>query len=167
MRVTERQAGDAAELTRRVGREPKAGQRDRYRAVLMALDGEGAAAIATTLARSRRQVQDWVYAYRDGGIDELQPKPRPGRPTKLPREREAELRARLDAGPTASDGGVCTLRGKDVVRILEAEFGVAYTLDGAYDLLHRLGYSCLTPRPVHEKNDPAAVEHFRRGAPLL
>ena len=47
------------------------------------------------------------------------------------------------------------------------ERGVGYTLDGAYDLLHRLGYSCLTPRPVHEKNDPAAVEHFEGNAPFL
>ena len=166
MRVTERRAGDLAELARLARREPKAAQRDRYRAVRMALEGQGAAAIARTLARSRRHVQDWVYAYRDGGIDGLAPKPRPGRPTKLPRGREAELRARLDAGPIASDG-VCALRGKDVVRILEAEFGVGYTLDGAYDLLHRLGYSCLTPRPAHERNDPAAVEHFRHNAPLL
>ena len=166
MRITERQAGDVAELARRAKAEPRAAQRDRYRAVLMAIDGKGAPAIAEVLARSRRHVQDWVYAYRDGGIDGLRPRPRPGRPTKLPREREAELKARLDAGPTASDG-VCTLRGKDVVRILEAEFGVGYTLDGAYDLLHRLGYSCLTPRPAHEKNDPAAAEHFKRNAPLL
>lgn len=167
MRVTERRAGDVAELTRLAKREPRAAQRDRYRAVLMALEGNGAPAIARTLARSRRHVQDWVYAYRDGGIEGMRPKPRPGRPTKLPREREAELKARLDAGPIASDGGVCTLRGKDVVRILETEFGVGYTLDGAYDLLHRLGYSCLTPRPLHEKNDPAAVEHFKIHAPLL
>jgi transposase len=138
LHVTERQAGDVAELARRAGREPRAAQRDRYRAVLMALDGKGAPAIAKTLARSRRHVQDWVYAYRDGGIDGLRPKPRPGRPTKLPRGREAELRARL-----------------------------GYTLDGAYDLLHRLGYSCLTPRPMHEKNDPAAAEHFKGNAPLL
>jgi transposase len=163
----ERQAGDVAEPARRAKREPRAAQRDRYRAVLMALDGKGAPAIARTLARSRRHVQDWVYAYRDRGIDGLAPEPRPGRPTKLPRGREAELRARLDAGPTASDGGVCTLRGRDVVRILAAEFGVGYTLDGAYDLLHRLGYSCLTPRPVHEKNDPAAIGHFKANAPLL
>jgi transposase len=166
LRVTERQAGDVAELTRRAKCEPKAAQRDRYRAVLLAIGGQGAPAIAGTLSRSRRHVQDWVYAYRDGGIEGLRPKPRPGRPTKLPREREAQLRARLDAGPIASDG-VCTLRGKDVVRILRAEFGVGYTLDGAYDLLHRLGYSCLTPRPVHEKNDPAAVEHFKHNAPFL
>ncbi len=166
MQVTERQAGDVAELARLFKREPKTAQRDRYRAVLMALEGEGASAIARTLARSRRHVQDWVYAYRDRGIEGLRSKPRPGRPTKLPREREAQLRARLDAGPIASDG-VCTLRGRDVVRILQTEFGVGYTLDGAYDLLHRLGYSCLTPRPVHEKNDPAAIEHFKANAPFL
>ena len=39
--------------------------------------------------------------------------------------------------------------------------------DGAYDLLERLGYSCLTPRPLHEKSDPAAMEHFKANAPLL
>ena len=166
MRVTERRAGDLTALARLARCEPKAAQRDRYRAVRMALEGQGAPAIARTLARSRRHVQDWVYAYRDGGIDGLAPKRRPGRPTKLPREREAQLRARLDAGAIASDG-VCTLRGKDVVRILEAEFDVGYTLDGAYDLLHRLGYSCLTPRPTHEKNDPAVVEHFKDNAPFL
>ncbi len=166
MQVTERQAGDVVELARLARREPGAAQRDRYRAVRMAIEGQGAPAIAKTLSRSRRHVQDWVYAYRDGGIEQLQPKPRPGRPTKLPREREAEFKARVDAGPRPSDG-VCALRGKDVVRILESEFGVGYTLDGAYDLLHRLGYSCLTPRPAHEKNNPAAMEHFKDNAPFL
>jgi transposase len=132
----------------------------------MALDGRDAPAIAEALGRARRSVQDWAYAYRDGGIDGLLPKPRPGRPTKLPREREAELRARLDAGPRVSDG-VCTLRGRDVVSILAREFGVTYSLDGAYDLLERLGYSCLTPRPRHERADPAAVADFKEHAPFL
>jgi transposase len=113
-------------------------------------------------------VQDWAYAYRDGGVDAVQPRPRPGRTPKLPRRREAELMARLDAGPRSErDGGVCTLRGRDVVRILESEFGVKYTLGGAYDLLARLGYSCLSPRPLHEKADPAQVQQFKQSAPLL
>ena len=167
MRVTERGPGDVAELTRRARTERDALQRDRYRAVLLALDGQEAVAIADALGRSRRSVQDWVYAYRDGGIEDLLPGKSPGRPTKLPRRREAELMARLDAGPRPTDGGVCTLRGKDVVRILEQEFGVRYSLDGAYDLLERLGYSCLTPRPLHEKADPQQVEQFERHAPLL
>lgn len=166
MRVTERTAGDVAELQRRVKVETHAMLRDRYRAVLLALEGKEAVEIAGMLARARRSVQDWVYCYRDGGIDALPSVKQTGRPTKLPRDREAELVARLDAGPTEGDG-VCTLRGKDVVRILENEFGVKYTLDGVYDLLNRLGYSRLTPRPRHEKNDPQAVADFKARAPLL
>jgi transposase len=60
-----------------------------------------------------------------------------------------------------------TLRGKDVVRILDAEFGVTYSLDGVYDLLERLNYSCLAPRPRHEKNDPIAQRQFKEQAPFL
>ena len=55
---------------------------------------------------------------------------------------KSNSKLRLNAGARPEDG-VCTLRGKDVVRILETEFGVKYTLGGAYDLLWRLGYSCL------------------------
>jgi hypothetical protein len=44
---------------------------------------------------------------------------------------------------------------------------VKYSLGGAYDLLERLDYSCLSQRPLHEKADPAAVEDFKRRAPLL
>lgn len=166
MHVTERSEGDVAELTRRAGAETNAMQRDRYRAVLLALEGGEAAEIAQALGRARRSVQDWVYAYREGGIDDLLPGKSPGRPTKLPRGQEAALKARLDAGPRPEDG-VCTPRGKDVVAILRREFGVSYSLDGAYDLLERLGYSCLTPRPLHEKNDPAAIAEFKGRAPLL
>jgi transposase len=166
VRLTERTAGDVEELIRRAAAERDALRRDRYRAVLLALEGKEAVEIAGSLGRSRRSVQDWAYAYRDGGVEAVQPKPRPGRSPKLPRDREAELMARLGAGPRASDG-VCTLRGRDVVAILEREFGVRYSLGGAYDLLHRLGYSCLSPRPLHERADPAAVEHFKANAPLL
>ena len=166
MHLTERAAGDVEELHRRADAERDALRRDRYRAVLMALDGKEADQIAEALDRARRSVQDWVYSYRDGGIDAIQPKPRPGRTPKLPRDREAQFKARLDAGPRPEDG-VCTLRGKDVVRILEHEFGVKYTLGGAYDLLWRLGYSCLTPRPLHEKSDPQAIADFQAAAPLL
>ena len=68
-------------------------------------------------------------------------------------------------GATEADGGVCSLRGVDAVRILEAEFGVRYTLDGVYDLLHRLRLSCLVPRPRHRKNDPAGHAAVAGGRP--
>lgn len=166
MHIRPRQEGDRQRLGEMIAAQVDAKQRDRLRSALLALEGKGALEIAAMLGRSRRFVQAWAYAYRDGGIEAIQPRPRPGRTPKLPREREAQLRQRLDAGPRADDG-VCTLRGRDVVRILEREFGVTYSLGGAYDLLHRLGYSCLTPRPLHEKSDPEAIADFQARAPFL
>ena len=58
---------------------------------------------------------------------------------------------------------MCTLRGRDVCRIIERE-GVVHTLGGIYDVLRRLGYSRV-PRPRHRKNDPAAVQKFEADAP--
>lgn len=69
-------------------------------------------------------------------------------------------------GPVQADG-VCTLRGVDAKAILEKEFGVRYSLDGVYDLLHRLKLSCLVPRPRHRKNDPEAMRRWLEEAPLL
>ena len=166
MRVTEREVGDVAELERLARAQSNAIRRDRYRAVLLAIDGKEAVEIAESLGRSRRSVQDWVYAYRDGGITAIQPARRKGATPKLPRHIEDQVRARLDAGPRPEDK-VCTLRGKDVVRILETEFGVKHTLGSIYGVLARLGYSCLKPRPRHEKADPAAVAQFKEQAPFL
>jgi transposase len=166
MNVCERQTGDLERLTGLVNGESGGQQRDRYRMALLALRGWEAPRIAEALSSNRRTVQAWVYRYREGGIEALRPRPRPGRPTKLARDLEAQFKARLQAGPRMEDG-VCTLRGKDAVRILHNEFGASYSLEGAYNLLHRLGYSCLKPRPRHEKNDPGAMKKFRKAAPLL
>ena len=169
MDVNESVPGDRGRLLRLARRESDAEQKDRYLCVVHALDGLETKDIQRMLARSRGFVQRWVYAYRDHGAGVLEEgeKERPGRPTRLPRERENDLRSRLDAGPRAGDG-VCTLRGRDVRSILEREFGVTYSLQGVYDLLHRLGYSCLAPRPRHEQQDLAAQKTFKEEtAPFL
>ena len=55
----------------------------------------------------------------------------------------------------------------ELVKALETEFGVEYTLTGAYELLHRLGLSCLRPRPRHRKSDPQAQKQWLDRAPFL
>ena len=167
MKVTVRREGDLERLDELIAREKVAVQRDRLRAVRLALDGVEALQIAATLSRSRRFVQEWAYAYRDGGVEAIEPGKSSGRPTKLPREREQAFRARMLGGATGADGGVCSLRGVDALKILEAEFGARYTLDGVYDLLHRLKLSCLVPRPRHRKNDPQVMRQWLEDAPLL
>jgi transposase len=46
-------------------------------------------------------------------------------------------------------------------RILQEEFGVTLRRQAVYDLLHRLGYSSLMPRPQHEQANPEVQEFFK------
>jgi transposase len=166
MNVTPHTSGDRAVLRERIAREGNAKRRDRYRAVLLAMDGLEGDEIAERVGRSPRFVDEWAARYRRGGIDALVPGRQSGRPPKLSPDQEQRLKARLDAGPRESDG-VCTLRGRDGCRIIGQEFGVVHTPGGIYDVLRRLGYSSLLPRPRHRKNDPNATQQFAgRDAPL-
>lgn len=167
MHINEVNKGDLQKLKEKAQAETNAKQRDRYRAVVLALEGWETEDIMCKLDRSKNFVQRWSYFYRDGGIEAIAPKPQSGRPTKLPRQKEAQLIQRIQDGPTEADGGVCVLRGKDVQRILGREFGVKYTLFGVYDLMHRLGFSCLKPRPQHRKNDPEKMRQWLEEAPFL
>lgn len=133
---------------------------------LLAVRGEEKLSIAKLLGVPKSVVEEWAYRYRDHGIEALRPKKPKGRPPKLTPERQQEFKERMKAGPREGDV-VCTLRGKDAVRILNEEYQVAYTLNGVYELLHRLNLTPLTPRPRHEKNDPVAMEEFKTRAPFL
>lgn len=166
MNITSHDPSDLAALDTLVAQERDALQRDRYRVARLALGGAAALHIADKLGRSRKFVQDWAYAYRDGGIDALTPKPRPGRKPKLDPEQQLAFIEQFKQGPADNDS-VCTLRGKDAQRILAEHYGVAYSLNAVYNLLHRHGLSCLKPRPQHRKNDPTTMQHWVDRAPLL
>lgn len=167
MHIREIKDGDLQKLKEKSRNETNAKQRDRYRAVALAIQGWQTKVIMEKLDRSKNFVQRWSYFYRDGGIEAIAPKCNTGRPTKLPRKKEPQLIKRIKNGPTDIDNGVCALRGKDVQRILEEEFGVKYSLFGVYDLMHRLGFSCLKPRPKHRKNDPEKMKQWLEQAPFL
>lgn len=151
------------QLQRLVDQETRADRAQRLRIVLLAKQGFTAPEIATLTGLSRRAVQVWVARYNVEGLAGLDTKPGRGRKPPLTPEQEQQLRQRLDAGPLPEDG-VCTLRGKDVQRVLEQEFGQLRSLNAIYALLHKLGYSSLVPRPVHPKADPAAQEDFKKSS---
>jgi transposase len=111
-------------------------------------------------------VEDWVYRYRDGGLEAVRPKRQTGRRPKLAAHQVAPFLARIDAGPKQEDV-VCTLRGVDLQRILREEFGADYSERGVYALMKRLNYASLKPRPIHEKHDPERARAFKESAPLL
>lgn len=152
------------ELQAAVRRAADADERDRVRMVMHASEGDTGAAIAQRLGCTDRAVRKWIHRYNEGGLAGLKDLPRSGRPRHLELAKEDEVRRRLEAGARVEDG-VCALRGADVRRILEEEFGARYSLSGTYVVLHRLGYSSLMPRPQHPEADSAAQEEFEKNTP--
>ena len=166
MDICLRQPQDAAELTKRIKKARNAKQRDRLRAIKLAIDGLETKEIMEALGRSRGFVQRWCYVYRDHGLDAVFAKSPTGRPPTLPHDQHQAFKQRVLDGPTEQDG-VCTLRGQDCVRILKKEFGVEYSLSGVYELLHRLNLSVLVPRPQHRNSDPLAMAKWVAESPFL
>lgn len=149
------------ELLERANRETRPKVARRIQILADAQKGLEGAEIAEHLGVSLSTVERWVRRYNAEGIEGLADRPRPGAPTKLPRDQEAAFCERLDAG-ASDDDPVSVLHGPQIRHILEHEFGASYSLPGVYDLLHRLGYSWLCPRPRHEQADPAAQEAFKK-----
>ena len=138
-----------------------ASRRQRLRVIRWALEGLTADEVATQTKLCRRQVQNWVRRFNGEGLAGLEDRPGRGRPCPLTAEQQVQFKARLTTGPTVKDE-VCTLRGEDLQRILEQEFGVLRKLSSVYYLLHSLGYSSLVPRPRHVKADPGRQELFKK-----
>jgi transposase len=162
MQVAPHQTAD--QLAELIRSQPQARVARRLAAVRLALLGHTAPDVAERVLLSERQVRTWVARYNAGGTAALADRPGRGRKKALIDDQEQRLKDRLRAGPTESDG-VCTLRGEDVRRILEEEFGVVRSLQAVYDLLHRLGFEPLRPRPRHPKADPGAQDRFKKASP--
>ena len=167
MRVDWNDAGDEQRLVELVATTCNAKQRDRYRVVLIAGRGLGdrprlhREQIAAAVGRSRQFVDQWVGRYRRGGLAALTPKRQPGAARRLTADQEAELCAMLEAGP-APDEGIAAYNGPILRERIARRFGKVYSLNGVYQLLHRLGYNDLMPRPRHPDTDPAAAEDFKK-----
>ena len=153
----------AEELARLIRSEPNAKLARRMTAVRLALLGQQAHDIAALVLLCERQVRTWVGRYNAEGLDGLRDRQGRGRKGPLTPGQELRLKDRLAAGPTPADG-CCAFRGRDVRRILKDELGVLRCLDAVYDLMHRLGFEPLRPRPRHPKAAPEAQEAFKKSS---
>ncbi len=133
----------------------------RLRMMILARRGWTAKQIGQAVGSSQRSVRRWVARYNAMGRDGLETQPGQGRKPALNDEEQRRLKMRLDEGPQPEDR-VCTLRGKDIQRILAEEFGKVRSLDAVYYILHQLGYEPLAPRSQHRWADPPAQDEFKK-----
>jgi transposase len=116
---------------------------------------------AKRLDISERPLRKWLYRFNEQGPVGLQDAPRSGQPPKLDTGQIEKFKHRIRQGVTEQDN-VCSLRGKDLRKILQKEFNAQYSLGGTYFLLQRLGFLCLCPRSRHPQADVQAQEAFKK-----
>jgi transposase len=145
------------DLARVARKEPEARVRQRILVIRLLVMGQTVPQAAPVVGLKERQVRNWVHRFQAEGLEGLRDRPRPGQPKYLPTDKEESFKARIRRPPRGR-----ILRGPDVQRLLREEFGAAYTLGGVYFLLHRLGFSSLSPRPLHPQTDPDAQDAFKK-----
>ena len=145
------------ELAKQARQEADPRVRQRLLAIRLVVMGQTVPHAAEACGLKQRQLRNWVHRFQSEGVAGLHDRPRPGQPKHLPTRREPAFKARLQ-----QPGRGVILRGPDIQRLLREEFGASYSLAGTYFLLHRLGFSSLSPRPVHPSTDPQAQEDFKK-----
>ena len=152
------------EIAKLVRTEKDGRVRQRLRAMKFISQGQTIPRVARRMDIAERPLRKWLHRFNKHGPSGLCDAPRSGQPPKINTKQIQKFKQRIRQGVTEQDN-VCSLRGKDLQRILQKEFNAQYSLGGTYFLLHRLGFSCLCPRPQHPQSDIEAQETFKKSTP--
>ena len=163
--VITRQDMTAAELRAASGKAKSARAARRVLAIALVLEGVDRKTAAETCGMDRQTLRDWVHRYNAEGLAGLENRRSSGPPRRLTSEQQAELAARVEAGPDPKLDGVVRWRRIDLKRWIEAAFGVVMHERTVGKQLKALGYRRLSVRPRHPKADEAVQEAFKKASP--
>lgn len=122
-------------------------------------DGKRQQQIAHLIGCSQAAVSKWISRHQSGRT--LETLPRSGRPTKLNLSKLKKLRSKLLAEVRSANEKYCSLNTKQLAGIIKKEVGKDYSLRHVERIMHKLGFSLITPRPRHIKHDQNKVDEFR------
>jgi transposase len=154
------------EVRRFARRAKDASQARRLLAIAAVLDGASREDAAKIGGMDRQTLRDWVVRFNEQGPDGLINIPSPGVPPKLDEEHKAFLAQLAEEGPTPAIHGVVRWRACDLIMRLHEEFGLSVSDDTIYRALKDLGFSHVSARPKAYKQDPAAMDAFKKTLPV-
>ena len=114
--------------------------------------------IADILDISQTKASFWIRRYIKTGS--LENKPRSGRPTPLTRGELNSLANTIKSKVLQPKrAGISS---KEVLQLVESKIKRKYSLRHAQRLLHKMGFSLITPRVSHIRKDEKAQDKFRK-----
>lgn len=152
-------AGDLRALARK-SRDAK--QARRLMALAGVADGLSRTEAALIGLMDRQTLRDWVHRFNEQGPEGLIDRKSTGPKSKLTAGQLATLKEIVAAGPDPEIDGVVRWRCADLVKLVKARFGVAYHESSIGKLLRSLGFSHVSARPRHPRQNPETIEAFKK-----
>ena len=151
-----------SQLRRLAASSKDANQSRRLLSIAAVLDGMSRADAAKIGGMDRQTLRDWVHRFNAHGPAGLKDNRRRGNPRRLSVAQQAELAQIVETGPDRVADGVVRWRRVDLQHVIEARFGVAYHERTIGKLLKTLGFSHVSARPRHPKQDGEVIQAFKK-----
>src|SRR3954454_34599 len=136
----------AGELRHFAARAKNANQSRRLLSLAAVLDGMSRTEAARIGGMDRQTLRDWVHRFNEQGPEGLKDTWSKGNPPRLSAAQQAELAHLVETGPDRAVHGVVRWRRIDLKQIIAERFGVVYHERTVGKILHRLGFSHISPR---------------------
>lgn len=122
-------------------------------------NGKNQEEISRLIGCSQPTVHRWIKHSLSGRT--LQTLPRSGRPTKLTTKKISQLKRKIMMKIKHANDEFCSVSTKEIRKIIHQEIGELYSLRHVERIMHKLGFSLITPRPQHVRHDQEKVDRFR------
>jgi transposase len=115
--------------------------------------------VCELISKTHSTIRKWRQLYEEKGLEELL-KIRKGRGRKPRIKTSSQIDLALEAWNKKTKGG--RIRVQDLVDYFSNEKGICYSVSGFYHVLHRLGYSWITSRSRHPKQNQETIDAFKK-----
>ena len=156
------EAGELRRLARSVGDPRKV---RRLLALAGVYDGMNRSDAAKIGGMDRQTLRDWVHRFNEDGPQGLVDRKGPGRGRRLTEQQMHELAELVETGPDPAVDGIVRWRRIDLKQVIEERFGVVYNERTISKLLVALGFSHISARPQHPRQDERVMTAFKKTSP--
>ena len=122
-------------------------------------EGKNQQTIADLIGCNQTSISRLIKKYSTTGV--LEDLPRSGRPTKLNKKKLDELKIIIKRKIEKKNEDFGSLTTKELRDIIREEVGESYSIRHVERLMHKLGFSLITPRTMHTRHSQEAVDSFR------
>lgn len=134
--------------------------RERLLGFFHLFEGKNLHEAAECLGRTSNWLRNWILRYDEGGLENLNDKPRLGQPSFLSQEQLVVAKEDISKLHEKRKGGRVTV--KEIQKFVNEKYAVNYKYKSTYDLLERIGMSWISSRSIHPKADIIKQKNFKK-----